>query len=104
MRAVKEHIELREGLRGDPNERFVMQQFLIDQGVITQRNSNGQAVPAPVPSVADEVWTFVSRTTETVRIEDPDDAAVFVDVEKTKSVVVRKPSGGLVTIEFEAPD
>ena len=50
---------------------------------------------------SDEIWRFVSKTTETERIEDVDDSDVYVDVERTTSVIVRKPNGTTVLIQLE---
>lgn len=51
--------------------------------------------------VSSEVWKFVSKTTETERIEDADDSEVYIDVERTTSVTVRRPDGVQVVIELE---
>lgn len=51
--------------------------------------------------VSAEVWKFVSKTTETERIEDADDPDTYIDVERTTSVTVRTPAGVQVVIEFE---
>lgn len=50
---------------------------------------------------ASEVWTFVTKTVATERIEDATDSSIYIDVERTTSVTVRKPDGNTVLIEFE---
>jgi hypothetical protein len=54
--------------------------------------------------VADITWSFVSKTTATERIEDADDDTIFIDVERTLSVVVRTPDGLSIKIELEDPN
>ena len=55
----------------------------------------------PQEVLADETWTFVSSETREERLEDPDDEDTFILVDVVTSVVVRKPNGGTVKIEFE---
>lgn len=52
-------------------------------------------------AAVNEVWTFVSAQTTTVRIEDESDSSIYVDVEKSTSVTVRRPDGTTVRIELE---
>lgn len=48
-----------------------------------------------------EIWTFVSAQLSTVRLEDASDPSIFIDVQKTTSVTVRRPDGTTVRIELE---
>lgn len=59
-----------------------------------------EQTPAPTGAI----WAFVSKTTRTERIEDDDDATVFVDVLVTTSVTVRGPDSEVMTIQLEAPE
>ncbi len=50
---------------------------------------------------ADEIWTFVAAETRTERVEDSEDETIYVDVDITTSVTVRKPDGTQIKIELE---
>jgi len=42
-------------------------------------------------------WTEISRTSDTVRVENPEDATQFVDVERMRTIVFQ---GGAGTLTF----
>ena len=50
------------------------------------------------------VWRWVSSRTRTVRIEDADDSATYVDVEITSAIRFRKPDGELIELQVEDPN
>ena len=43
--------------------------------------------------VGDELWLEVARTTSTVRVENPDDANQYVDVERIDAICFFTPRG-----------
>jgi len=49
----------------------------------------------------DEFFIEVSRVTDTVRVEDPDDPEVFVDVERITVVTLRSLTGRVMTQVFD---
>lgn len=56
---------------------------------------------AAEPPEVNEQWIFVAKTTVTERIEDADDSEVYIDVERTTSVVLERPDGSTVLIQLE---
>ena len=64
---------------------------------------NGVTQPGEtVTNTADEIWTEYSRTTETVRVENPDDATQYVDVDRIVTVTFAKPDGTTVLLSFSS--
>ena len=49
-------------------------------------------------------WVFVEKTTETERIEDATDPAIYIDVERTTTVTVETPDGTYIRIQLEDLD
>ena len=49
------------------------------------------------------VWTFVSKETRTVRIEDATDDTIYIDVEIATSVQVETDDDRIITIQLEDP-
>lgn len=47
-----------------------------------------------------ESWIELSRFTSTVRVENPEDATQYVDVERMDGVVFNKPDGSRVKLIF----
>lgn len=47
-----------------------------------------------------EVWNEVSRTVETVRVENPDDSEQYVDVERVQTITLRRDNGELILMRL----
>ena len=62
---------------------------------------NEEIEPAPTPeATTSSTWTETSRTTSTVRIEDPDDSEVYVEVERIDQMSVQDTKGNTQTWIF----
>jgi len=48
----------------------------------------------------DEIWTEIARTTDTVRVYDPDDDSVYVDVERAATINFRTPAGTTIQLRM----
>lgn len=58
---------------------------------------------AAVEVAVDETWVFVSATSSTTRIEDPDDSDTYVDVVKTTALIFEQPDGKRIKLQLESP-
>ena len=60
-----------------------------------------ETTPGETPMVGGQTWTETSRTSTTVRVENPDDADQYVDVERPSSVnFVNTTTGETATFVF----
>lgn len=61
----------------------------------------GDVDPTGQPALsADQVFTEIGRTVSTVRVEDPDDADVYVDVERIDTVTFIGTNGRTMLLVF----
>lgn len=58
------------------------------------------AEPEQINSATGEVWREITRSTDTVRIENPDDPEQYVDVERVMTVTMSRPDGSSVLMIF----
>jgi len=58
------------------------------------------ATGKPIVAAVSEFWQEISRITVPVRIYDPSDHTIYVDVDRIASVTFAKPDGAFITLNF----
>jgi hypothetical protein len=72
------------------------------RGGVSIANSNPKKDPQQQPR-RERIYTEVERTTETVRVRNPQDANQYVDVARIKSIRFRGPDGTVSRFDLKPP-
>lgn len=104
-----------ETRRGAPVKASVLTELARGYNDLRRAPAKGQTVRASVSidadngreqfdaQSADETWTEVARTTETVRVTNPEDAEQYVDVERITALWCQTPDGRTIMLRFNNP-
>ncbi len=101
-----DHQRLQRIKKGDPLTAVGLFNPMIREINLLVEEFRGprQVDPPAEDGQAAEIWNEVERVVEVVRISDPDDSSVFVDVERISTVTMQRPDGELVQLVFTNPE
>lgn len=94
-------IQKGEVIRASYLNRITDEINTINGRIAPPHNDGNTPAPAPIEAGSQgEVWNETTRTVQTVRVYDPEDEAVYVDVEQTISISFETADGRMITMNL----